>query len=333
MWRKSRPAHADTYVAATSQGVPVNNWSAYLKDDPSPVADQFSPATTPDIFRVLNMPTGPNGNLTPQSYLVTLQSGANFQMKTGSGYILNASADGEFTYGFGGSQVDDRSLESLPVHIENSCQYFLTPFQSTLQAATVIFPKSLLEMNLTRGDEIGIVNRKGELYGSGRYDGYSLAMVATGDDAITSSHIEGFAEGETMFFRVWKKGEEKAFDVKVVFENGSDSFAAEGVFMAMDLEIQQVSSIQDELKEIQWSAYPNPATSTLNFDIHLSDASPLHLELLSHDGRQVANIYNGKTDVGRTKLQVNVNTFPAGIYLVRLTTKQGVSVKKIIISN
>jgi hypothetical protein len=253
-------------------------------------------------------------------------------MRKGRGYIVNASADGDFKYGLKSNVADDRGPGQLPLVVENGCRFFTTPFQSTLRSATVIIPQNVLQSHLSQGDEIGIFGPNGVLYGSGRFDGYGLAMVATGDDPGTTNHLEGFAEGASMQFRLWKAAEAAVYNVNMTFESGNGQFVNENVFIVSGMTVQQASSVQTAIPDVEWSAFPNPATDDLHINLLLPDDSDVNLQLLTIDGKLAATIFSGAVAHGHSEIQTSVHNLPAGIYLARLTTVQGVWIKKITIS-
>ena len=330
---KADPDTPIPFIAKTPQGQAVNNWSAYLKDDPAQVGDKFTPALTPKITRVWNMPTGTTGTLTPQSWLVTVQGGTNFQLKTGRGYILNAKEDGEYSFGFWSGGSDDRSdNQALPLVVENGCTHFQTPFFHSMKAVTVILPKTVLEEKLDLGDEIGIFRQDGSLFGSGKYKGFALSMVVSGDEKATPDFSEGFAEGETMVFRVWKSAKGKVFDLKTSFQSGNGDFENEAVYVVNGLEVLEASALQTPKTTLEWAVYPNPARETIGFDLLLPQASTVLMELFSADGKHLRDLADREMPVGRTVFHTETAGLASGYYLVKMTTEQGVSFKKIIIS-
>jgi len=330
---KADPDTPIPFVALTPQGQAVNNWSAYLKDAPALVGDKFTPTLTPKLFRVWNMPTGPNGTLMPQSWSVTLQAGFNFQLTTGRGYILNATEDGEYSFGFWSGGLDNRSGQSgLPLVVENGCTYFQTPFFNSMKAVTVILPQTVLEEGLSLGDEIGVFRQDGSLFGSGKYNGFALSLVVGGDETATPDFSEGFSEGEAMVFRLWKSVEGKVFDLKATFQSGNGDFKNEAVYFVDGLEVLEPSAVQTPKMILDWAVYPNPARETVWFDLFLPQSSNVHLELFSTDGRQLRSFADYEMPAGRTVFHTETDKLVSGCYLVKMTTEQGVSFKKIIIS-
>jgi hypothetical protein len=189
-----------------------------------------------------------------------------------------------------------------------------------------------LEEGLSFGDEIGVFRQDGSLFGSGKYNGFALSLVIGGDETATPDFLEGFSEGEAMVFRLWKSVEGKVFDLKATFQSGNGDFENEAVYFVDGLEVLEPSAVQTPKMMLDWAVYPNPARETIWFDLLLPQASNVHLELFSTDGRQLRNFADHEMPAGRTVLHAQTDKLVSGCYLVKMTTEQGVSFKKIIIS-
>jgi len=72
--------------------------------------------------------------------------------------------------------------------------------------------------------------------------------------------------------------------------------------------------------------YPNPTSGFINLK---SDDQITGIELVSFSGKKVYSNLN----VNNTTARVNVSTYPSGIYLVKVTTAQGVSTVKITVTH
>ncbi len=73
-------------------------------------------------------------------------------------------------------------------------------------------------------------------------------------------------------------------------------------------------------------AYPNPFEQTTTVSFSLTETSETNISLWSIDGKQVAEIYEGRVEAGEQyEVQVNAKDLPSGLYFVNLTTKTGES--------
>lgn len=93
------------------------------------------------------------------------------------------------------------------------------------------------------------------------------------------------------------------------------------VFMVDDIQITIATATNDIEIGKNISVYPNPASGVLNLR---SDVEILNMSLVSTSGKVVY-----ESAVNNTQFAANVSEVPAGLYIVRLTTKQGVVTKKV----
>ncbi len=78
--------------------------------------------------------------------------------------------------------------------------------------------------------------------------------------------------------------------------------------------------------------YPNPAVDDLTFGFQLPEASKVRVVLYNAVGQQVAEVYNGNYDTGKTVEQLNVTTYAAGVYVLSLTAVSDVDGKTHVVS-
>ena len=81
----------------------------------------------------------------------------------------------------------------------------------------------------------------------------------------------------------------------------------------------------NELKNAQWSVYPNPGYQL--FTIETKDAMMLSIRVSNALG---ALVYSGQPKPGANKEDINLGAFPAGIYFVTVNTDKGEFTKKIV---
>ncbi len=75
------------------------------------------------------------------------------------------------------------------------------------------------------------------------------------------------------------------------------------------------------------TAYPNPTDHLLHFKLPKNQANEVQIDVFDLQGKSVQHFE--KTELSNTKeLTVPTETLPAGIYLYRLTTKEGVATGK-----
>ncbi|MBW6484054.1 MAG: S8 family peptidase [Vicingaceae bacterium] len=80
-----------------------------------------------------------------------------------------------------------------------------------------------------------------------------------------------------------------------------------------------------------FSAFPNPANNTVNFDVTLSDAQQISLELFDVQGKFVKQIAKENVPKGTQRYTLSLSDFSEGIYYYRLITDKVSYSKKLVI--
>lgn len=88
----------------------------------------------------------------------------------------------------------------------------------------------------------------------------------------------------------------------------------------------------DDVRSIaSLSVYPNPATSTTNISLSLTEATPLTVSLYSLLGENIMTIYNGYGTLGENNFAADVSKLAAGVYHLHIQTASGVVVRQIVV--
>ena len=95
------------------------------------------------------------------------------------------------------------------------------------------------------------------------------------------------------------------------------------------VESQLFNSTTEQLKDVTISTFPNPVDNLLNIAIDSERPQELQLSLITVDGKTVS----GKTVTayGNQYIQVDVSSFPAGFYFLKVASAEGIAVQKVII--
>jgi hypothetical protein len=84
-----------------------------------------------------------------------------------------------------------------------------------------------------------------------------------------------------------------------------------------------------QIEEVTVKLYPNPATDVLNVSLPAFDSREVQISLFDVTGNTVKNGVNPIIDNG---VSLNVQTVPAGLYLLRVSQADGKSItKKVVI--
>ena len=147
----------------------------------------------------------------------------------------------------------------------------------------VVTAATLDGASLAAGDEIGVFTPNNLCVGASVWTGIPpLALTAWVDDSQTSG-VDGYAAGDTMFFRIWQQSGDKEFDAEPSYAQGNGSFG-NGAFAQVSL--AAISSGQSEglvvtntndmgagsLRQAIADANSNAGPDTIIFNIPKTDA-------------------------------------------------------------
>ena len=172
------------------------------------------------------------------------------------------------------------------------------------------FSASAISM-LREGDVIGAFTSNGVCAGMAIVSPENASMLVWGDDIYTLQQ-DGFAENESLKFKVFRPATGEQFEVEAVYDQSfadAGQFAINGISFVTDLKAGSTGF--GEYNEISVRIYPNPAKEVLN--IELSDFRATTVEIYSSLGQRV---YTG--EVAGTQAQININTLQKGIYFLKV---------------
>ncbi|MEM9998114.1 MAG: T9SS type A sorting domain-containing protein [Bacteroidota bacterium] len=78
--------------------------------------------------------------------------------------------------------------------------------------------------------------------------------------------------------------------------------------------------------------YPNPTDSTVTLRVQLPDAATTRLEIFDVRGRSVAVLHDGALAPGVHIRALDTNSWPAGVYVCRLTTPDTVTTQRLVVA-
>lgn len=131
--------------------------------------------------------------------------------------------------------------------------------------------------------------------------------VISGSEIVISSHFENQPGAEMIF------GIESQLPLNSFLKNEDHSGTATG-------HLSDATSI---------ALFPNPTRDYINVNARLPSftSTPITIEILSTDGKTAWNDYAQLED-GILHKSIEVNTLPSGMYLLKITSEQGIFHKK-----
>jgi hypothetical protein len=114
--------------------------------------------------------------------------------------------------------------------------------------ATVAIPASIspdiFGDTLVAGDEIGVFTPSGLCVGGAVWTGDNIALTIWGDDEQTAE-IDGIREGERIYYRIWRKSEDREYPVTLVkYSQGDGIYRIDGIYVISALSTRYPSGIE-----------------------------------------------------------------------------------------
>jgi hypothetical protein len=130
----------------------------------------------------------------------------------------------------------------------------------------------------------------------------------------TTSYISKLLPSRVYYWRVGAIG-----------EDGKDVWSETWSFTRNSLGVDDVRSVAS------LSIYPNPASSTANISLSLTEATPLAISLHSLLGENMMTVYNGYGALGANNFTADISKLVAGVYHLHIETASGVVTRQIVV--
>lgn len=123
---------------------------------------------------------------------------------------------------------------SIPAFLQAQQHFNFT--SNTGSNATIMLPASANpQVNgapIENGDEIGLFRSNGLCCGAAVWQGQNLAITAWGDDSMTPDTIDGFVQGDTIYYRSWDASQNLELDsVEVTYLSGGTTYQNNGLYV------------------------------------------------------------------------------------------------------
>ena len=184
--------------------------------------------------------------------------------------------------------------------------------------ATILF-------NLSYGMENGLVDPADDLrvYAGGEERGKAMPVSVPGGKNLQFVSVSGDMAGERLVFVLVKADGARYRSVNDL------RYAVNGVLGTLDK--PYALSFEKEMAEhgdVLWSVSPNPVKDKAYVDVQLAFSAEVQLEVLNQNGMV---LYAGTERVdGYARMEVDLEGFPAGNYIVRLTVSGETYIEKLI---
>jgi spore germination protein YaaH len=187
--------------------------------------------------------------------------------------------------------------------------------QPTTSTHSVAVPAGVAGELFKTGDIIGVFDQQSNCSGLGIWQGESTAITLFGNDATTGAK-DGFAEGESLQFRLYRPDSGEKFDLEITFDqslpNPEPVFATNGLSAISEIKVSAtgvgISEVQNQIQII-----PNPASEEFLLVLPAKDFSTARLEIFRADGQFIQT----KTLTSK-ETRVDISNLSTGVYIVKV---------------
>jgi|GEM_PF-2584981 len=265
-------------------------------------------------------------------------------LQQGRGYILKFDANYSGTFNYpnvpevnslpGGNGLGEgSSILSYENESDDLASHFYYKKYTGNYYTIVVDTLELGEAEPEIGDEIGVFNSAGLCVGGKFFEGDTpFNMISCADDPMTEE-IDGYIQGETIYFRYWDKSERLELEmpgshtiqsVPMIEEDPSTpryKGFGEGVYAKKSLNFGNAEATYIPDKFLLNNNYPNPFNPSTIISYNLPEISKVKIEIYNVLGRKVAILIDGFQCAGVQKIEWNTNSFnlSSGIYFCRMT--------------
>ncbi|MBN2013514.1 T9SS type A sorting domain-containing protein [candidate division KSB1 bacterium] len=292
------PTQNKTY---TTQGVMQIKAHARCQLHPNIVSDWTLPKTVTISYCNLSINISPVGSGT----VTKSPSKANYDYNESVGLQANANSAYRFDHWSGdlsGSEnpksltmTGDKTVNAHFVLISSEPIHFT--FTKTDESYSFVINMATLDgTQLDISDEIGIFTPAGLCVGAAVWNGtVPLAVVTWKDDAQTANIVDGYKDGETIFYRIWDASEGGNVDYPAYasYTTGDGTFGS-GLYTVISI-IEGQKVVQHTINLPKGWSWISTNIDPINSDIVHIFAQTLHLEILINGMGQfyIPGVING----------------------------------------
>jgi hypothetical protein len=113
------------------------------------------------------------------------------------------------------------------------------------------------------------------------------------------------------------------------FVNGYSNISTQMVSVNEENSSTNVNELATQVTNVQ--VFPNPTTEKISLNLMLNSSANVIIDLLSLDGKNVFSMHNNQLQQGEHQLSFDVSNIKSGTYLLRLSTEDNATFKKVII--
>ena len=304
---------------------------SYLLEDPVNVATAMADVSTQTIIVK---------DILGKAYFPSVGANTLGNMVAGQGYQVKMREESQLFYAAPNTNslpvVEQPTDKNRPSQSLRSTEGPAWEVTHTGENHTLIISPGLTGtfngQNLKVGDYVGVFyERDGRLVSGGkaRWTGGNIALAAFADDPTTDVK-DGFAEGETFTWKIWREsdGHEETvvadyMDLDRVISH-TDRFTFDGV-SGIGLQQTLATSLSDfQIEGIK--LYPNPSNGTFWLELP-TDLTDMKLNVFNYTGQLVIQAQ----DMPVGKSMIELSNQPEGVYILQLVGSQQTLTDRIVL--
>jgi len=190
---------------------------------------------------------------------------------------------------------------------------------------------------LTDGDEIGVFTSGGRCCGATVWQGQNAAITVWGDDSQTPE-VDGFKAGDTLTFRIWRKGAQTEYYATAQEQAGVvPVYQPNGYFVLSALNAGPVVTCAEHRGEIPRECsleqnYPNPFNPATTIAFATPQDGEVRIKVYDLLGKQVATVFEGRLKAGVHLFPFHAAQLASGVYFYRVESANFVDMKKMTLT-
>ena len=280
------------------------NLIAYLRTEPADVIAVFE-----DIVELVIVKDN-----TGMAYLPEYGFNGIGNMIAGKAYQIKVLAAQQLQY-----LANNQSYRFETTAVENNLLHYKTPL-NTGSNMSLVLEKTQLETLLDSGDEVAVYNNSNRLVGAFVYQNQTIVIPVYGNDDY-SKEQDGLLKNEALTLRYWsnEKGEEIPLNT-----NWNSST---GLYEQNSIQVASIADIDTDFSRVlrkNFTILPNPATHLAALNFELPEDSSVGIQIFNLLGDLVYEEEEKLFNKGQNSLNVKVDGFAAGTYLIRMQTNNSV---------
>jgi hypothetical protein len=120
---------------------------------------------------------------------------------------------------------------------------------------------------------------------------------------------------------------------RTVFYNANNVFNASALQAAINQALTATSVEEPNAELRSLNIYPSPAKDLATLKYIVSESSEVTVDIYNLEGKLLKNIYSGRSTPGENRISINMESFSAGMYLVKLNAAGKQQYSNIIVTH